>query len=302
MPHLGRNNLSESALFKAIGHDRWTQIENAGRIRSSLICDEAGSRLYATFFFLEVNLPRHMPLSAFGENSFVRFNTDLAHFSKVHLDGWYSLAEHPEFGVRASNVFIHQEHGPSKLSLAAPVNVDFSGIAELTEPPDSLGMCRQAKTERAFFDPPADDVALYDGEREYVYQIDPDRDLNGAGLIYFANFISFLDLAERRILSNMERPIPPELVDARSTYQRRIGYFGNARSTDWLHMFMKARLRIARNAEHRFLDFGFDYRILRSSDDKEIVLSSCRKVAPFIGSSETETWARSWIPSAAAWA
>jgi probable biosynthetic protein (TIGR04098 family) len=194
-------------------------------------------------------------------------------------------------------VFIHQEHGPSKLSLASPVNVDFSGIAELPAPPDSLDLCRKAKAERAFFEPETGDMALYDGEREYVYQIDPDRDLNGAGLIYFANFISFLDLAERRILSSLEYPVPPQLVDARSTYRRRIGYFGNAQSTDRLHVFLKTRLRIARNGEHRFLDFGFDYRIVRSSDGKEIVLSSCRKVAPFNGNLENETWARSWISS-----
>lgn len=294
MPHLGRHNLSESALFKAIGHHRWRQIEEAGGTQSALICDQAGSRLYATFFFLEVDLSREMPLSAFGENSFVRFRTDLAHYSKVHLDGWYSLAGYPEFGVRASNVFIYQERGPSKLSLSVPVNVDFSGIPELSAPPDSLDLCRKAKTNGSFFTPHPDDTPLYEGEREFVYQIDPDRDLNGAGLVYFANFISFLDLAERRILSSLESPMPAELLDARSTYRRRIGYFGNAQCTDCLHIFLRARLQIVHSGDGQRLDITFDYRVLRSSDGKEIVVSSCRKIAPFAGNSDNETWARSW--------
>lgn len=298
MPHLGRHNLSESALFKSIGHHRWRQIEDAGGIRSALICDEAGSRLYATFFFLELSLPRKMPLSAFGENSFVRFNTDLSHYSKTYLDGWYSLDEHPEFGVRASNVFIYQERGPAKLSLAVPVNVDFSEIPELAAAPDSLDLCRKAKTDRTFFELHAGDIELYDSEREFVYQIDADRDLNGAGLIYFANFISFLDLAERRILSTLEDPMPPAILDARSTYRRRIGYFGNAQSTDRLHIFLKTKLQMVQNGEQRLLDLGFDYRILRAIDRKEIAISSCRKVAPLEAGSESEAWARRWCREA----
>jgi probable biosynthetic protein (TIGR04098 family) len=294
MPHLGRHNLSECALYKSIGHHRWKQIEDTGGVQSALICDQAGSRLYATFFFLELNLPRKMPLSAFGENSFVQFNTDLSHYSKIYLDGWYSLGENPEFGVRASNVFIYQERGPSKLSLSVPVNVDFSGIAELSSPPDSLDLCRKAKTGGTFFAPDSGDVELYDGEREFVYQIDADRDLNGAGLIYFANFISFLDLAERRILGTLENPMPAAILDARSTYRRRIGYFGNAQSTDRLHVFIKTKVKTVQNGEHRLLDIGFDYRILRSSDRKEIVVSSSRKVAPLEAGSESESWALGW--------
>ncbi len=292
MPHLGRHNLSESSLFKAIGNDRWKQIENAGGVPCALIRDDAGSRLYATFFFLEVNLPREMPLSSFGENCTLRFEEELTHFSKVYLDGWYTLAANPEFGVRASNVFIYQERGPSKLSLAVPVNMDFSQIQELAEQPSSLQLCRQAKARGVFFDPLPGDIPLFDGEREFVYRIDADRDLNGAGLVYFANFISFLDLAERQILSTMDRPVPPGLLDGRSTYSRRIGYFGNSTSTDSLRIFLKARGQVVRTRDcGQLFDFGFDYRICRVSDNKEILVSSSRKVARLEAGSADEKWA-----------
>jgi probable biosynthetic protein (TIGR04098 family) len=294
MPHLGRHNLSESALFKAIGNDRWKQIENVGGVQSALIHDDARSRLYATFFFMEVHLPREMPLSSFGENCTVQFDVELTHFSKVYLDGRYALAAHPEYGVRASNVFIYQERGPSKLSVSVPVNMDFSRIPELPAVPDSLGLCREARGRGAFLDPLPGDIALFEGEREFVYRIDADRDLNGAGLVYFANFISFLDLAERQLLSAMDRPVPPGLLDGRSTYSRRIGYFGNATSTDSLHILLKAQGQVVRT-QHGFslFDFGFNYRVRRLSDDKEVLVSSCRKVACLEPGSEAETWAAS---------
>ena len=104
MPHLGRNNLSESALLKVIGHHRWMQIQNLGGVPSSQIRDEAGERLYATFFFIEVRFSQLVPLSAFGENRRLSFNSDLSHYEKVYLDGRYVVEEQPDHWVRCSNL------------------------------------------------------------------------------------------------------------------------------------------------------------------------------------------------------
>ena len=71
MPLLGRCNLSENALLKVIGNDRWKQIQELGGVKTSLIRDDAGSRLYATFYFIEINLTPERPLSSFGENDIV---------------------------------------------------------------------------------------------------------------------------------------------------------------------------------------------------------------------------------------
>lgn len=291
MPHLGRNNLSENALFKAIGHDRWRQIQEAGKVPTSLIQDDAGSRLYATFFFLEVHFAPEHPLAAHGENETMRFATDLSHYGQVHLDGRHVLVAAPEYWVRSSNVFIYQERGPSKLSMSIPANVDFSQIPELPTQPDSLALCRVARSKGAFFDAEPGDLDAYPGEREFVYKFDQDRDMNGAGLIYFANFIAILDAAERGVLADLPHEIPLAAVDARSTYRRRIGYYGNAQATDSLRVLVKTRLRDLPSVRHgRVVDMGFDYRVRRLSDDKEIVVSSSRKVSPMEPGSETERW------------
>lgn len=291
MPHLGRNNLSENALFKAIGNDRWNKIEEAGGVPTGLIRDDADSRLYATFYFLEVHFTPEHPLAVHGENESMSFSTDLSHFGQVYLDGRHRLADDPDLWVRSSNVFIYQERGPSKLAMSIPANMDFARIPELPSQPDSLTLCRLARRDGSFFEPEADDVDIFDGVREFSYQLDPDRDMNGAGLVYFANFIAFLDRAERGVLADLAHPIPASVLDSRSTYQRRIGYFGNAQASDTLRVFVRARMRARPSEVHgRVMDLGFDYRILRSSDDKEIVISSCRKVSPMPAGSPDEAW------------
>jgi probable biosynthetic protein (TIGR04098 family) len=293
MPLLGRRNLSENALLKMIGNHRWAQIQELGGVPTSLIRDDAGSRLYATFYFIELKLCPERPLGAYGENDVLSFTSDLSHYEKVYLDGCHHLDSEGSFTVRSSNVFIYQERGPSKLSLAMPENMDFSRITGLASQPDSLSLCRQAKTQGTFVEPEPDDIPLFEGWRECIYEIDPDRDLNGAGLIYFANFVCFMDFAERRILGSLAVPFPADLLDARSTYLRRIGYYGNAQASDSLSIRMKARMRILEsNGDGKILDMGFDYRITRLSDQKEIAISSSRKSAPLQPDSGAEIWLR----------
>jgi hypothetical protein len=109
--------------------------------------------------------------------------------------------------------------------------------------------------------------------------------------VYFANFISFLDGAERAVLKNLDHEMPPGLLDARSTYRRRIGYYGNAQSTDSLRILVTARMRALPSPRYgRLIDQAYDYRVIRTSDDKEILISSARKVSPMELGSAEEAW------------
>jgi probable biosynthetic protein (TIGR04098 family) len=293
MPHLGRNNLSESELLKVMGHHRWKLIQDAGGVPSARIHDDAGERLYATFFFIDLSLPPTRPLSAHGENETLDFETTLCHHGKTYLDGRYVLVGDETFTIRSSNVFIYQEQGPSKLSVSFPANLDFSRIPEIPALPDSVDRCREAKMRRTFLGEVPGGVPVFEGSTEYVYEINPDRDLNGAGLLYFANYVCVLDVAERRVLRSLADPPPESLLDARSTYRRLMGYFGNAQAVDRLHVTMSAGMRALTPADGApLLDLGFDYAIRRSSDGKEILISSSRKVAPLPAGSAAEAWAK----------
>ncbi len=192
-----------------------------------------------------------------------------------------------------SNVFIQQKHGPEKLAVAFPVNVDFSRIPELASLPDSVTLHREARARRRFFEPFPGDVPLFEGERTVTHELDTDRDLNGAGLVYFANFIAFIDRAERTLLGALPDPVPAPILDARSTYRRMIGFYGNARGNDqlWISCSAHSRPYLGSDLEST-VDFGFDCSIRRASDGKEIVLSSCRKIAPCNGDHESAAWWR----------
>jgi probable biosynthetic protein (TIGR04098 family) len=269
MPHLGRNGLNESAFLKTIGHDRWQLLERVGGVRTHEIRDDFDNRLYATFCFVEMTLSLERPLSAYGENHRLRFARDLSHYARVYLDGRYRLLSDKLFELRCTNVFIYQLAGPQQLKMAQPENCDFSQIPELSCQPDSLDLCRSSKATGAFEGPDANNGRL--GSAEVRYRLDPDRDSNGANLIYFANFVCFLDHAERALLSRHDAPA--DVMDARSTYWRRLGYFGNALATDELDITIRGGFEVRDN----FVILAFDYRVNRVSDKKLILISSARK-------------------------
>jgi probable biosynthetic protein (TIGR04098 family) len=271
MPHLGRSGLNESSLLKAIGHDRWQTLERLTSVRTSDIRDAFDNRLYATFCFVEIMLSAERPLSAYDENDRLAFSRDLSHYSRIYLDGSYQLRERGPFAMRCTNVFIYQLGGPQQLKMSQPENCDFDRITELPAQPDSLTMCRAAKEAGTF--QPLEPGGLDLGSVDVHYPLDADRDANGAGLIYFANFVCFLDFAERALLKRHNAP--EDLIDARSTYWRRIGYFGNAQVTDTLKISILGRAHL----DETRLRMGFDYRIYRASDEKLILVSSSRKSA-----------------------
>jgi probable biosynthetic protein (TIGR04098 family) len=281
MPHLGRSGLNESALLKMVGHDRWMQFAKVSGVATDKIADAFENRLYATFCFVELLLPPDRPLSAYDENDCLQFSRDLSHYSRIYLDGYYKLKDGGPFSVRCTNVFIYQLAGPQQLKMAQPDNCDFSKIPHLEAPPDSLNLCRAAKAEGTFHAPIPNRGNL--GSRVVDYPLDPDRDANGAGLIYFANFVCFLDFAERVLLN--ERGAPIDLIDARSTFWRQTGYFANAMFDDRLEISITGGVEIF---EDRLVVMSFDYRMSRASDGKLVLISAARKSAKL--TPEAQSW------------
>lgn len=290
MPHLGRNNLSESALYRDLGHARWEHLESLGGTPTAQIVDDQGARLYPTFFFIELDVPPERPLSAYGENARLEFIADLRHHGRTHLDGSFRMIS-GHGTIRLGNVFVHQRHGPAQLAVAFPANVDFTSIPPLAEGLDSLTSCKQARLAGRFDGSRRGDIPLFEGERRFDYCIDPDRDLNGAGLVYFIHYVTILDTAERRILSELECPVPSRLVDSRSTYHRRMAYFGNSADDDTLLIYTRARARRCPEAGKDCIDIGCEQRIVRRSDGRQIALSASRKIA-VVDDAASRDWSR----------
>jgi probable biosynthetic protein (TIGR04098 family) len=93
------------------------------------------------------------------------------------------------------------------LKKGRPAHPGFTRIPALAEPPDSSVLTKQAEQNGRFGSPGAGWKPMTEGPVQQEYRLIPDRDLNGAGLVYFANYPMFLDIAERAVLSSAPVPL-----------------------------------------------------------------------------------------------
>ena len=303
MAMTGRNHLAESPLMKFVGELRWNHISEFTGIPSRKLCDETGERLYATFFYVETRFPRETPLAAFGENDRFTVVSTLKSFGNSILDGYHFFypAGWPEdrkvpllngrqaldLGipyVRTSNIFVKMLQGASWLKKSRPAQKGMDDIPRLAEIPDSYGKIKQADADDRFRPPPEGYTCLTPEPAKIEYAIEPDRDLNGVGLLYFANYPMILDIAERRCLRDKTLlPFPEEMIDLRTLSNRESAYLGNAHQSDsievWIDVWMENPFLLGHPApEMSPVRMFFNYRMFRRSDGRKILVSTAEKI------------------------
>jgi probable biosynthetic protein (TIGR04098 family) len=307
VPHLGPHALGESQMLKLLGYLRWESFQRLAGVPISRVVDGQGRRLYATFYHVDIEFPPSAPPHAFRENDRVVWLGDLSAYGRNILDGHFALYRTDDrraegWGVpreasrlafleagipviRLSNIFITQESGPHALKVGQPANADLSRIRATVKLPDGHARNKQAREKGRFFEPP-------DGARPYPaagvtfdHPIDPDRDVNAAGLVYFGNFPAFFAVAERRALGTLaDGGLPRPLVDRRGTRRRLIAFFGNARADDQLRI----RVECAIVPEPIYVDtpprpYGrmwFSLGVTRLSDHRVIAISTAERITP----------------------
>lgn len=303
MAMTGRNHLAESPLMKFVGELRWNHISDFTGIPSRKLCDETGERLYATFFYVETRFPRETPLAAFGENDRFTVVSTLKSFGNSILDGYHFFypAGWPEdkkvplhngklaleLGVpyvRTSNIFVKMLQGASWLKKSRPAQKGMDDIPRLAEVPDSYGKIKQAEAEDRFRPPPEGYTCLTPETVRIEYAIEPDRDLNGVGLLYFANYPMILDIAERRCLREKTfLPLSEAMIDLRTLCHRESAYLGNAHQSDsievWIDVWMENPFLTGHPApEMSPVRLFLNYRMFRRSDGRKILVSTAEKV------------------------
>lgn len=304
MPLTGRNNLAETPLLQYLGDQRWRQISEAVGVPSRGIVDDAGERLYATFYYVEVAFPPDRPMSSFGENDRLTVWSSIARYGTSMVDGVSYLV--PETGaagvpytsvqqavrggvpaVRMSNIFVRQFVGAQWLKKGRPAHPDFSRIPALADPPDSYDAVKQAERTGAFETCGPDWTAVTDGPVPCSYRLVPDRDLNGAGLVYFANYPMFLDICERDVLASAPAPLSHDLLDHRTVIRRRSAYLNNASSRDTLRIEIEPWIRVADSGLHLHVNG----RMFRRSDERLMMVSTVHKVVPAAAFDDFSGWA-----------
>jgi probable biosynthetic protein (TIGR04098 family) len=283
LPHTNRRGLWEPHLLMHAGHYQWCAIAAAiGRPLSELRT-VAGREVYAAFYYIEERIPAHAPIESFGLDAAVRFSIALRSFKNIAVEGLVSfdradvlgdaaLVHVPDAGdvvhpfIRFGNIFITPVQNSSELRVAPPANADFSAIPLLPNDDNPYQLTLEAKEKGSLG--LIDDGWLPIGDVfDFVYEIDADRDTNGAGLVYFVHYITVMERAERATFEARSLP-----RDGRSLRHRRTAYYGNADPRDTI------RVRLAVHQDpHRADRVGLRYTIERQQDGHLICLSEALK-------------------------
>jgi probable biosynthetic protein (TIGR04098 family) len=280
-----------------VGHFHWASIARAiGKPLSSLRTLN-GEEVYATYYFIEEHFPDHALVNTFKLDDKLRVAIFLRAFKNIAVEGRLFLdhearlrgsirgmedtppadavACHPY--IRFGNIFITPEAGNSRLKVAPPANADFSTLMGLPneENPYHITKLAQQTGTLGLLD---DAWRCVDTHQNFdvPYAIDPDRDSNGAGLVYFANYIAFMDFAERAAMrANSQHPFSDREIASRVVQRRRIAYYGNASLTDQIRIGVSVFICPQDNRR-----FGIRYAISRQEDGRLICLSEAVKVIP----------------------
>lgn len=212
MPQMAMSGLSESWLLKELGDMHWNMITDGLGSPSSELVDGSGSRLYATFTRISFTIK---PLSSYAENTPLILRKSACsrygggiYFSEIDIS--------PGDGrVQLMSSFTKRGEGGSNLSLqkGQPTIPESCQIPCLTDYPLFAEEYRARKGKV-----PAEPIF------EIEYEIVPQHDINGVGLLYFAAYpmISDICLAKHINTRNL------------STVRRDIFYFGNCDENETL--------------------------------------------------------------------
>jgi probable biosynthetic protein (TIGR04098 family) len=306
LPHTNHQQLAEHLLLAHAGHLQWQSMAGLLGTPLSRLRTVSGAPVYATFHYIEERIPPEASLDGFGLDATLRFVLRLRAYKNMAVDGrvlfhrkevveamgledeaaFRSAEQAGDFPyLRLANVFITPAGGNDNLKFAPPAGVSFEGFDSMPLADSAHVITRKAR-ESGGFDLlgqgwSEDDV----GPVETSYEIDPDRDTNGAGLVYFANYVAFLDAAERAALSRARGgAIPSGATLTRRLRARRLAYYGNVELDDGI----TTRVRVFGRASDPTL-VGFHYRVERKSDGQLICLSEAIKALPIATSQDLAT-------------
>src|SRR3954447_126320 len=267
LPHRNHRFFAEHLLMKYAGHFQWQSIAAAAGLPLSSLRTTAGGEVYASFYYIETIVPASAPLESFRLDDTVRFSVALRAFKNIAFEGRLRFDRPERLGdaspsIRFANIFITPEKGNSRLRVAPPAQADFRELPPLPNEENPYHLTRAASESGSLG--LIDDAWSVVSERRHRYPIDVDRDTNGAGLVYFANYVAFMDTAERLALDGAA----PE----RSLRHRRIAYYGNADVADTLSIDVS----VLRSDAHPGA-LAFRYKIRRDEDGQIICLSEAIK-------------------------
>jgi probable biosynthetic protein (TIGR04098 family) len=299
--HTGVNHLNEFLFLMHMGALQWGEIARRAGRRLRDLHSEDGQPVYASFYYVQERFSPQRPMSSYCIDDLLTIWSGVRLCGRTAIDGWHALfaedqipapssppAEGLAVGaaapawVRMSNVFVKMRCGPQDLEVTLPENLAPERFCDGPACLDSYRLVKEVRAQGRFPAPPDRPLTpLGDGARQ-VIDINPDRDINGVRLVYFANYVTFLDAAERTLLRTaLPSPDRESRIDGRTLVEREIAYYGNAAGDDRLEVEVNAHALLPAAADPPASTLvHFDYRVHRCSDRRLICLSSALKLLP----------------------
>ena len=295
LPHTNHNGLADHLLLAHAGHLQWTSISRAIGVPLSKLRTLSGGEVYATFYFIDERFPESAPISTFDLDDELRFGVFLRAFKNIAVEGqivfdqrsridsllsacgegWpgdAAVAAHPT--IRFGNIFITPDAGNSALRVAPPANADFSSLAPLPNAENPYQITRAAEHGGDLgVIGPETWLPIHPESIEIRHAIDVDRDTNGAGLVYFANYVAFMESAEREAL--LRAGFSTSHAVGRALLRRRLAYYGNAAVDD----AVKTRVSLFRHRADAH-KIAARFAMHRESDGRLVCRSETVKVLP----------------------
>lgn len=194
MPQLCLNGLSESWLLKELGHRHWMMLARlAGQSAPSFV-DERGAPVYAAFCALSI---RDAGFGAARENDHLVIHSKLRRLSRTQVLSHHrlTLSNRGVGVVEMVSAFVRRgaEGGNHKVSRFA-----VPGLPPAAPAGENHWLAGRAAAFRAGRAESHMGFSINQVRQGATTSFDPcpTQDFNGAGLLYFSSFISFVDRAE----------------------------------------------------------------------------------------------------------
>jgi probable biosynthetic protein (TIGR04098 family) len=261
MPHMVPEQLSEVELLKALGDAQWQSISNTLQAPSSQIANDSGERLYASFINIDMSFATKAPVD-FGEGAEIHVLHASRFYARRFVEGFFCFDTSPidrasvaavrdradleRLGVPwiyLTNAFVTREESNLRLRTFAPVGAAHGAEFTTDVVPPGIRDHEAVEGSGTLVLPGIEDAVRIARSRpdDIAYDIVPESDLNGAGLLYFARYVAISNYGERRFLRGCsEVEVSARLIRLLSTTRRRIFYFANADETDSIKIHVDA--------------------------------------------------------------
>lgn len=113
-----------------------------------------------------------------------------------------------------------------QLDRVVPPDFSFSDLPRLPNHYSPRTLVGRARDKESFCVPAPPDFAVAGPQHTFTYALDTARDINGAGLVYFASYFSIFDTALLRLWRSLHRS--EEQFLRRRVVDQKVAYFGNA--------------------------------------------------------------------------